>query len=57
MLSEKHPTGYNGKELVETMLAVFTLESICEGLEEVTQVFNLRPKKVKAEEQEYSRSS
>lgn len=39
------------------MLAVLILESICEGLEEVTQVFNLRPKEVEAEEQEYSRSS
>lgn len=57
MLSEKHHTGYNGKELVETMLAVLTLENICEGLEEVTQVFNLRPKEVEAEEQAYSRSS
>lgn len=57
MLSENHNTGYNGKELVKTVLAVLTLESICEGLEEVTQAFNLSPKEVEAEEWKYSRSS
>lgn len=57
MLSENHNTGYNGKEPVKTVLAVLTLESICEGPEEVTQAFNLSPKEVEAEEWKYLRSS